>query len=149
MIVIITWLIAGSLDCASAFLLFIVRTKQKPSLLLRSIASAVLGPKAFSGGPGMAFLGLCFHYLIALCWTLFYFAVFPRLFPCSAVLTNAIVYGLFIWVIMNLVVLPLSKAEPRPLTPLLALINIFILIIAIGLPCAYATEHYPLFRFGF
>ena len=148
MVIIITWLIAGSLDYAAALLLFITRSRQKPSLLLRFITSAVFGAKAFSGGSGMIFLGLCLHYLIALCWTIFYFAVFPRLFPCSTVLTNAIVFGLFIWAGMNLVVLPLTKAERRAFSPLIAFINIFILVIAIGLPCAYVTEHYS-FQFGF
>ena len=149
MIIIVTWLIAGSLDCAAALLLFVWLTKQKPSLLLRAIASAALGPRAFSAGFGMVILGLCFHYLIALCWTVLYFTDFLRLCPCSAVISNAVVYGLFVWVIMNLVVLPLSKAVPRPFSALIALVNIFILIFAIGLPCAWAAGHYPGFRFGF
>lgn len=137
-----TWLTAGSLDCLAALLLFVSLTKQNPSLLLRYIASAALGQRAFSGGSGMVLLGLCFHYLIALCWTVLYFVVFRQLLPCSAVITNAVVYGLFVWVIMNLVVLPLSKAAPRPFSPLMALVNIFILIVAIGLPCAYAARLY-------
>ncbi|MVM31367.1 hypothetical protein GO755_15085 [Spirosoma sp. HMF4905] len=145
MVILVTGLIAGSLDFGAALLLFVSLSKQKPSLLLRYITSAALGPRAFSGGSGMVLLGLCFHYLIALWWTALYFAVFPRLFPCgTAVLTNAVVYGMFVWVIMNLVILPLSKAEPRPFSPLMAMINIFILIIAIGLPCAYAAKLYPL-----
>ncbi|SFO52295.1 hypothetical protein SAMN05428949_5559 [Chitinophaga sp. YR627] len=146
MVIIITGLIAGSLDFLAAILLFVSRSKQKPAILLRYITSAALGPRAFSGGTQMALLGLCFHYLIALCWTALYFIVFPKLFPCDTmVLTNAVIYGLFVWVIMNLVILPLSKAEPRPFSALFALVNIAILIIAIGLPCAYAAKHYPLF----
>ncbi len=143
MIVIVTGLIAGSLDLLAALLLFISRSKQKPSLLFRYITSAALGPRAFSGGLGMVWLGLLFHYLIAFSWTALYFAVFSRVLGSgAAVLTHAVIYGLFVWVIMNLVVLPLSKAAPRPFSALFALINIFILIIAIGLPCAYAAQHY-------
>ena len=148
MTVLITWLIAGTLDLGAAFTLFISQTKKNPTLLLRSITSAALGPKAFSGGSVMVLLGLSFHYLIAFCWTAFYFAVLPGLLPCGAVLTQAIAYGLFVWVIMNLVILPLSKAEPRPFVPLMAIINILILILAIGLPCAYAAKHYPVLWFG-
>lgn len=144
--IIITGLIAGSLDYLAAILLFVSQSRQQPALLLRYITSAALGPRAFSGGAQMPVLGLCFHYLITFIWTALYFAVFPKLFPCdTAVLTNAVIYGLFIWVIMNLVVLPLSKADPRPFSALFALVNIVILIIAIGLPCAYAAKHYPLF----
>ncbi|SEN03662.1 hypothetical protein SAMN05192574_102254 [Mucilaginibacter gossypiicola] len=149
MVIIITWLIAGSIDFAAALLLFVSVTKKKPALLLKAIASAALGPAAFSGGGGMAFLGLGFHYLIAFFWTIFYFAFSHLLFPCGAIITNAVFYGLFVWVIMNLVVLPLSKAEPRPFSPIVALVNIFILIVAIGLPCAYAAEHLPGFWFRF
>ena len=142
MIVFITGLIAGSLDLVAALLLFISLGKQRPSILLRYIASAAFGAKASEGGNGMALLGLCFHYLIAFFWTALYFAVFPRLFPCgTAVLTNAVAYGLFVWVIMNMVVLPLSKAAPRPFSPLMALVNIVILVIAIGLPCAFAARY--------
>jgi len=149
MIIIITWLIVGSLDCAAAFALFFFQTKQNPLLLLKGISSAALGPRAFSGGWEVIVLGLFFHYFIALCWTVFYFIIFPRLLPCGTVFTNAVVFGLFIWVIMNIVVLPLSKAEPRPFSPIIALINICILIVAIGLPCAYIAVHYPLPGFAF
>lgn len=149
MVVLITGLISGSLDCLAALLLFVLATKQKPSLLFKFISSAALGPGVFSRGTGMAYLGLGLHYFIAMCWTVFYFAVFPRLFPGSAVLTNAVVFGLFVWVIMNLVVLPLSKAAPRPFSAVMALVNIVILIIAVGLPCAYTAKHYPLPQFPF
>ncbi|WP_460954043.1 DUF1440 domain-containing protein [Spirosoma litoris] len=148
MLVLITGLIAGSLDFGAAVLLFVSQSKQNPSLLLKAISSAALGPKAFRGGNEMVFLGLCFHYLIAFSWTALYFFVFPRVFPCGTILANAVVYGLFVWVIMNLIVLPLSKAEPRPFSPLMALVNIAILIMAIGLPCAYGAKHYPLVGFG-
>ncbi|QMW02500.1 hypothetical protein [Spirosoma foliorum] len=149
MTVVITWLVAGTLDLVAAFTLFISQTNKSPTLLLRSITSAALGSRAFRGGSVMALLGLIFHYAIALCWTVFYFVVIPRLLPCGGVLTHAVAYGLFVWVIMNLIVLPLSKAEPRPFVPLMALVNIVILILAIGLPCAYAAKNYPLPSFGF
>ncbi|WP_162903262.1 DUF1440 domain-containing protein [Taibaiella koreensis] len=149
MVILITGLIAGSLDFMAAVLLFVSRSKQRPSVLLRYIASAAFGSRAFSGGSGMALLGLGFHYLIAFFWAAVYFVVFQRIFTCgTGVLVNAIVYGLFVWVIMNLVVLPLSKAAPRPFSAPVALINILILIVAIGLPCAYAASHYPLFWSG-
>jgi len=42
-IIIITWLIAGSLDLGSAVMLFVLGTKQNPSILMKAIASAALG----------------------------------------------------------------------------------------------------------
>lgn len=144
MIIIMTALITGTLDCAAALLLFRTRTHQNPKILLQYIASAALGPKAFTkevkAGNATAALGLAAHYLIAAIWTVIYFALIPTILPCGAIGTNAIIYGLFVWTIMNLVVLPLSKAEPRPFSPALAIINIIILILTIGLPCAWLSN---------
>lgn len=144
MVFVTTGLIAGTLDLIAALLLFTFKTKQHPAVLLRYIASAAFGTRAINGGNGMAFAGLCFHYLIAMFWTALYFFIFPKIFPCSgSVVANAVIYGMFVWIIMNLVILPLSKAEPRPFSPQMALINVIILILAIGLPCAYALMIYP------
>lgn len=140
MVVIITGLIAGSLDLLIALVLFVSRSKQKPSVLLRYIASAAFGEKASGGGTRMALAGLLFHYFIAMVWTVLYFSVFRRVFACGTVAAHAVVYGMFVWVVMNLVVLPMSKAEPRPWSAPLALVNVVILIIAIGVPCAYAAQ---------
>ncbi|WP_114941439.1 DUF1440 domain-containing protein [Mucilaginibacter endophyticus] len=133
--IILTWPIAGTLDFAGASLMFILQTHKNPGLLLKAITAAAIGPRAFDDGKTMAMTGLLLHYVIALVWTIDYFAVFTRLFTCTAVFINAVVYGIFIWVIMILMVLPLSKAEPRPFSPVMALINMAILIRAIGLPC--------------
>lgn len=140
MVIIITGLVAGSLDLVMAMLLFVSRSKQKPSVLFRYIASAAFGAKVSTAGMGMAWLGLVFHYLIAMVWTVLYFFVFQRVLPCGSVAAHAVVYGMFVWVVMNLVVLPMSKAEPRPWSAPLALVNIVILIIAIGWPCAYGAQ---------
>lgn len=135
----VTWLIAGVLDLGAALSFFLIRGGKKPGMLFRYIASAVFGPRAFVGGRGMAVLGLCFHFCIALVWVAFYFAVFPK---GMGVLLSAITYGLFVWCCMNLVVVPLSRAVPRPLTFGFVAVNIVILIVAIGLPCAYAARYY-------
>jgi uncharacterized membrane protein YagU involved in acid resistance len=141
-IIIISWLIAATLDFVLASLLFISQTRQNPAILLKGITSAAIGPRAMQGGMGMAWAGLAFHYFIALCWTVFYFAVMPRLFACNAMLTNAVVFGMFTWVMMMIVVVPLSKTAARPSTTLMAIINILILIVAIGFPLAYIAQHY-------
>nr|WP_295923837.1 hypothetical protein [uncultured Dyadobacter sp.] len=143
MTIFLTWLICGSLDCIAALLLFTSLTRQKPMVLFLYIASAAFGPKAFRKGWKMVIGGICFHYLIAFIWTALYFQIFAQvLADRTPVFLNGAAYGLLIWLVMNLVVLPLSKAERRPFSLLPALINILILIMAIGIPCAYATKHY-------
>lgn len=140
MTVVVTWLIAGILDAGAALLFFLARGNKQPGMLFRYIASAVFGAKAFSGGTSMVILGLCFHFIIALCWVGFYFSVSPWIAGWG-LLPDAVIYGLFVWGIMNLVVLPLSRAVPRPFSLSFVVINILILMATIGLPCAYAARH--------
>lgn len=147
MVIILTGLLAGSLDLAAAILFFHFVSGGKPALLLRFITSAAVGPKAFGSDPLMVLLGAGLHYLIALFWTALYFVICPWLFSAEDLLINAAGYGIFIWMVMNLVVLPRSKAKPRPLTPLSILVNILILIFAIGLPCAYAVLFFSIRTF--
>jgi hypothetical protein len=140
-VVLVTWLIAGILDAGAALGFFLARGNRKPGLLFQYIASAVYGPAAFQGGSRMAVIGLFFHFCVALCWVGLYFAVWPRIAGWGAgVFVDAVVYGVFVWCMMNLVVVPLSKATPRPLTFAFVLINMVILILTIGLPCAYAAQ---------
>ena len=140
-VVLVTWLIAGILDAGAALGFFLSRGNRKPGMLFQYIASAVFGPRAFDGGGRMAALGLCLHFCIALCWVGLYFAVWPWVAGWGmGVLADAILYGLFVWCMMNLVVVPLSRATPRPLTFAFVSVNILILIVTIGLPCAYAAR---------
>lgn len=131
----LTGLLAGALDGAAATLLFLARGNKNPALLFRYIASAVYGDAAFKGGARMVVLGLLFHMTIAMAWVAFYFAVAGR-FPL-----HPLVYGTLVWVVMNLVVLPLSRAKPRPFSLFFAVVNWLILVVTIGLPSAYLFFH--------
>jgi hypothetical protein len=143
MLTLITGLIAGSLDLATALLFFVSKTKQKPAMLLKYIASAIVGPSAFQGGAPMALLGVCLHFFIAFCWVAFYFTIYPWVATWGLGLwVDAIGYGLLVWVVMNLVVLPLSRAARRPFSLSFVLVNMVILMVMIGLPCAYAARHF-------
>lgn len=143
MTILLTGLLAGFLDGVVATLLYLARGNKKPGALFQYIASAVYGKAAFAGGGRMAFMGLFFHFLIALAFVSFYFVLYPHIswlgtYPLAA----AVVYGLLVWVIMNLGVLPLSKAAPRPFSWVFALINMLILMVTIGLPAAYLARQY-------
>src|SRR6185312_1741583 len=140
-VVLVTGLIAGILDAGAALGFFLARGNRRPGMLFQYIASAVYGPAAFQGGRRMAIVGLFLHFCVALCWVGLYFALWPRVAHWGAgVLVDAVLYGVFVWCMMNLVVVPLSKAVPRPLTFAFVTVNIAILIITIGLPCAYAAQ---------
>lgn len=131
-------LLAGLLDGTAATLLFVARGNREPALLFRFIASAVFGRRAFTAGPVMVAVGVLFHMLIALAWVSIYY-VLRSFIPWLATrpLWGAALFGLVVWGIMTLGVVPLSRAAKRPFSWTFALVNVLILIACIGLPAAY------------
>jgi hypothetical protein len=135
--------LAGLLDGAAASLLFIARGNRNPAVLFRFIASGVYGPAALTGGARMAWLGLFLHLLIACSFVAAYFGVCSVFaWPLFHPLVSALVYGLLVWALMNLVVVPLSRTTPRPFSLAFALVNVLILIVAIGAPAAWGARLY-------
>ncbi len=110
-------------------------THKNPLNVLTFIASGVFGKKAFAAGSSMAVWGAVFHFIIAMGFTLLFFLVYPVLikFFRSKVLPG-ILYGVFIWVVMNLLVLPLTNAPALPMNAKQIIIGNLILITMIGLP---------------
>lgn len=142
-IVIRAWLIVGTLDILSAFLHYYLVTGKNPLRVLQAIASGVLGTGSFTRGTSSMLLGLFLHYLIALSFTVVFFAVYPRIaFFRKNNLLTAFVYGMFIWSVMNLIVVPLSKIGTFPSNGMNAAIGMIILIICMGLPLAVMANNY-------
>ncbi len=131
------WLVAGTLDIAIAVTYYPLTAGVTPVAILQGIASGLLGPAAFQGGAWTAALGLACHYFIALLWTAFFFAVYPRVPPLrrSRALTAAL-YGTFVSVVMTFVVLPLSHVRHRAFHPGFFAVATVILWFSIGLPLA-------------
>jgi len=136
-------LLAGTLDILSAILYYYCKTGKNGFNVLNYVASGVFGKEAISGGNSMAIAGLLFHYFIAFCWTLFFFFIYPSI---HSLLKNKIVagiiYGVFIWIIMNLVVVPMTAIPKRPFIISGAIINMVILILAVGLPISLVIGNY-------
>jgi hypothetical protein len=137
-------LIVGTLDISAAFIYFYIATGNKDVFtILRYIASAVFGKEALTGGAGMSIAGLIFHYLIAVSFTIFFFWLYRRVtFLSKNIVLTGIVYGLFIWAVMNLLVVPFSKIGSRPFNLRNASINALILIICIGIPLAFMADRF-------
>ena len=134
-------LIVGTLDISAAFVHYYLRTEKNPIAVLYFIASGIFGQDAFSGDKMMAVAGLLFHFCIAMTFT-FLFFVLIRKFPSLGqhrILTG-IGYGIFIWIVMALIVLPLSSIPKHPLTLHNSLIAISILIVCIGLPLSFMAS---------
>ncbi|MGN7885356.1 DUF1440 domain-containing protein [Dyadobacter endophyticus] len=132
-------LVAGTLDILAAFLVYaVILEKTSPARILMSIASGIFGKAAYSGGTPMIISGLLLHFLIAFIFSVFYYLIYPHLaFLHRRKLVSGILYGIFIWLVMNLGVLPaVFKGMPLP-DPGAALLGIAIVIVAVGIPIAY------------
>ncbi len=129
-------LIAGTLDILSAFIYYYIKSGKTNFLVIfKFIASAIFGKEAGEGGTGMILAGLILHYAIAFSFTIFFFWLYPKVKVMSKNrIVTAIVYGLFVWTVMNLIVVPLSNTVHRPFKIEGVLINMGILIVCIGLP---------------
>lgn len=141
--IIIAWLICGSLDILTAFIDYYIKTGKGPDGVLKYIASGVFGKDAFGGSSLMIWLGLMFHYLIALLFTLLFFLLYPRMkFLQFNVLITAIIFGLIVWAIMNFVVVPISNT-PKSTSGQRNLIKpLLILICMIGLPLSIVYKRH-------
>lgn len=135
----VTGLIAGIIDALAAIVIYDVN----PSAMFKFIASGAFGKTAFSAGPEMIWLGVLFHFLIALFWTALYFVASPalKLYKLSPfVLIPA--YGIAIWLVMNLVVLRFSRIGAGPFELSAALTGAAILIFAVSLPVVLSANRY-------
>ena len=138
-----TGLIAGTCDITCAMIHYFIVTGNNPLRVLNYVASAVFGKEAFDGGAAMPLLGLLFHYTIATIFTTFFFLLYPKLkFLSKNIVVSGIGYGLFVWLVMNLAVVPLSKIGRFPSNPINATIGLIIIMIAIGLPISILTYRY-------
>jgi uncharacterized membrane protein YagU involved in acid resistance len=140
----IVWggLVAGLLDLT--FALLFNHSLGVPFIRVpQAIASGLLGRGAFGGGLTTAALGLALHFLIAFCLAAFYNGA-SRLFPVLirwAVLCGP-VYGLGIYLFMQRVVLPLSRAPEFKHTPLTTWSDLASHVFFVGLTIALFARHY-------
>jgi len=136
-------LLVATLDITAAIIKFYIDTGKNPVIVLKYIASAVFGKKAYAGDAMMPVWGLIFHYMIAYIWTIFFFLVYPKLklLTWNWVLTG-IAFGILIWIIMNQAVVPLSNASTGAFNLKQAIIAALILIVAIGLPLSFIANRF-------
>ena len=143
--ILLTGLLAGTLDIFAAMTKFYIDTGKGPAPIFRYIARGIFSKEEVdAGGSTMIVWGLVFHYLIAMSFTIFLFLVFPAIIKwIKSTILLGIVYGLFIWVIMNRVVVPLSGVPvSKPFNVTQAAIQALILICMIGIPVSLIAHWY-------
>lgn len=160
----LTALLTGTLDITAANIQFYINTHRGaalkltgseepvsfltylthggPDRIFRYIARAVFGNEA-SGGTLMVIWGAVFHFMIAFLFTAFLFLIYPKVAKwIKNKFLIGFLYGLFIWAVMNLVIVPLSLINKFPSDLKQAIIAELILTFMIGLPVALIAHRY-------
>jgi hypothetical protein len=139
--VLVGGLVAGTLDIVYAWVFWALKREVPAQRILQSVAAGLLGEASFEGGRATAALGLALHYLIAVSMSVAYYLAARRLpllrerpFLCGAV------YGLFLYAVMNYVVVPLSAAGPGSKDPLWITLSVAVHALLIGIPIALAVR---------
>ncbi len=131
-------LLAGALDIVYACVYWALKANVAPTRIFQSVAAGLLGEASFEGGAATAALGLVLHFFIACTMALAYYLA-ARRWPVLArhPVPLGIVYGLLLYVVMNLVVVPLSAAGGGSKDPLWITLTVAVHAFFIGLPIAW------------
>lgn len=136
-------LLAGVFDITQAFVGFGLASGVKPAMILRHIASGVLGPGAYQGGAQTAALGAVLHFVIAFgAATVYYVASRWIPFMISHTVISGLLYGEAVFLFMHFVVVPLSRAPRSPFTMATLITGPIGHTILVGLPIALAVRRY-------
>ncbi len=104
-------LVAGTLDIGSASLINWIR----PAIILRAVASGLLGPASFHDGFFSAVLGLFLQWVLSiLIAALFVGAALRIRVLLRHWILAGLLYGGVVFVVMNYIVVPLSRAPFGP-----------------------------------
>src|SRR5215471_20354762 len=128
-------LIAGTLDISDA-LIFSYLHGATPIRVFQYIASGLIGLKSFQLGWMSVVLGVGVHYFIALTWTaVFYSASRKFTILIRRPVVSGSLYGVAVYLFMNLIALPLSGVPhaTRPVTLASRVNGVLALMFCIGL----------------
>jgi hypothetical protein len=131
-------LVVGTLDLIDAIVFFGLRSGVRPIRIFHSIAAGLLGRAAFQGGLATALLGAFLHFFIALAIVSAFYVASTRAHALTRhPVGSGLLYGVGVYAVMNLVVVPLSAAG-KPSFPLPVLANgLLIHALGVGLPSAF------------
>lgn len=138
--------VGGVLDISDALVFYGVRGVA-PEKLLQGIARGLLGSRAAQGGWGSAMLGLGLHSLIAFTAAAVYYVASRKIRMLrQRSLVSGLLYGVAVFLFMNMIVVPLSAIHRSPTAMLkfnIVTINaVLALILFIGLPIAIAVKRF-------
>jgi uncharacterized membrane protein YagU involved in acid resistance len=143
--VLLTTLLAGTLDIISAHVDYTIRSGVFPTKMFYAIAGGAIGLEtAFKGGAAVFALGVVIHYFISFSFTLFFFLVYPAVSRVSSnKYLHGLLYAIFVAHVMTFIVLPLTALPHKPFVFNMQYpIGILILTVVFGLPISFMIDKY-------
>jgi len=150
--ILLAGLIAGTLDALFAIAAFTIATNSNPVIIFWYIASGMFHNEpaikdmltADAGTQTMyAIAGLLLHYFIAYAFITLLFIGYPTI---KKVLANnpviALLYGIFVWLVMNYIVLPIAMNAKMPVYTFKTILGVLYLVIAIGIVGVVSASKY-------
>jgi hypothetical protein len=137
----IAWggLLVGVLDGLAATL----SSSAAPIRVFQSIASGLLGREAYQGGLATAALGVALHFFIATSAAAVYVVASRWLPPLvRAAVPCGVAYGVAVFAVMNLVVIPLTFGRMAPYSLAWLLRGLLIHALFVGLPIALCARRF-------
>jgi hypothetical protein len=140
-IIVISGIIAGTLDAIAAILLYSKQyTIHSIAGIFRFIARGVFGHAVPPTGGLYPFIGLFLHYLIALIWSAIYILIVSRLFKPGAVWAKVILFGCLVWTMMNGFVMPIAGLTTVTYTGWSIMQSFAVILVCVSLPICLIWE---------
>ncbi|HEY1212045.1 MAG TPA: hypothetical protein VGE93_00295 [Bryobacteraceae bacterium] len=140
----LTGLLAGLLDITYAYLDVFVRSGRFATKMFQYVAGGALGlTTSMKGGIPVILLGIFFHFFIAFSFTLSFFLLYrkSKISSLNPYLL-ALLYGIFIWCVMTLVVLPLTALPARPIDYAKGAFDALMFGVTFGLPLVFSARRF-------
>jgi hypothetical protein len=136
--------IAGALDILAAIIVYSVVMQRTTDIrILQGIGRAAYGASFFHNDTVLALYGLFVHFIIAFSFSAFYFFIFPYVsFAKRQALISGLLYGIFVWCVMNLVILPLFHISNIPTIWDAIARGCLILMFCVGIPNSIIVSRY-------
>jgi hypothetical protein len=132
----------GILDGVAASVQFALRGIE-PLRVWQVVASGLMGDRAFGMGWFSGAFGLVLHFLIAMIVTTVFVGACPQ-FPALQQFywISGPLYGVIVFLVMNLIVVPLSARPKKPAPVVVVAVQIVIHLFFVGLPIATAANRF-------
>jgi uncharacterized membrane protein YagU involved in acid resistance len=131
------------MDISAALTVYGTFYKIVPLRLLQGVASGALGPSAYQGGIPVAALGMLCHFTIAFGAATAYYLVSRKFrFLIDQAEICGVLYGIIVYFAMQNLILPLSRAAPRPFNYRSMIVGLAIHMCCVGMPIALGVRRW-------